>query len=110
VLKTTGWWSPHEDVALLRSGVPVMFTAEEEQGAAAVADTAIGTDLDADIRVDLTHLKVFTIDGAGAIQSGVMVLAQPGTGVEHAAAAPHRWIHSGQRALCITEQLKMLDG
>jgi len=66
VLKTTGYWSPHEDVALLRSGLPVMFTEEQEQGAAAVADTAMTTDLDEDIRVDLTHLKVFTIDGAGA--------------------------------------------
>ena len=43
-----------------------MFTEEQEQGAAAVADTAMTTDLDEDIRVDLTHLKVFTIDGAGA--------------------------------------------
>jgi len=53
----------------------VMFTEEQEQGAAAVADTAMTTDLDEDIRVDLTHLKVFTIDGADTreVDDGVSV-------------------------------------
>jgi exoribonuclease-2 len=91
LLIALGAWTKHEDLALLRSGFPVSFTQHELQAAEFVAATAISQttnvddkdndddtttsttptmstsmNLDVDeilnIRRDLTHHKVYTID------------------------------------------------
>jgi exoribonuclease II len=76
-----GAWQVHEDTALLRSGFPLSFSKEEEmaaqQVAAATAEQQPSSIPDVDdllgLRQDLTHLKVYTIDGASTseIDDGV---------------------------------------
>jgi exoribonuclease II len=54
-----GWWSPHENLFLRRSGYPIQFSKKVLE----VAQNCLNpsTDPDRD-RLDLTHLKVYTID------------------------------------------------
>lgn len=62
LLVQIGAWTKHEDIALLRSGFPTRFTADE----LAASAEALGNTHDPDhllgIRKDLRHLKVYTID------------------------------------------------
>lgn len=62
LLVQIGAWTKHEDIALLRSGFPTRFTAEE----LAASEEALSSNHDPDhllgIRKDLRHLKVYTID------------------------------------------------
>lgn len=64
LLVKLGAWEEHEDLALLRSGFPLRFTAEEE----ALGTQAFQNNHDPDdilgIRQDFRNMKVFTIDGA----------------------------------------------
>lgn len=56
-----GWWSKHENLFLLRSSYPVNFP----QKVLNVSQSRLQSppkDPDSDRRVDLTHLKVYTID------------------------------------------------
>ncbi|AFZ28119.1 exoribonuclease R [Cylindrospermum stagnale PCC 7417] len=55
-----GWWSPHENLFLRRSSIPVQFPHKVLEVAQQRLDFP-PTDLDAN-RLDLTHLKVYTID------------------------------------------------
>jgi exoribonuclease-2 len=55
-----GWWSPHENLFLRRSSIPVQFPNKVLEVAQQRLDSP-PTDLDTN-RVDLTHLKVYTID------------------------------------------------
>ena len=68
LLVALGAWSKHEDISLLRSGFPVRFTNEQ----LAIATTATTSTHDPDsilgIRKDLTHQKIYTIDGASTYE------------------------------------------
>jgi len=55
-----GWWSPHENLFLRRSSIPVQFPSKVLEVAQQRLDFP-PADLDSD-RLDLTHLKVYTID------------------------------------------------
>ncbi|HLP90607.1 MAG TPA: ribonuclease R family protein [Nostocaceae cyanobacterium] len=55
-----GWWSPHENLFLRRSSVPVQFPNKVLEVAQQRLDSP-PTDLDTN-RLDLTNLKVYTID------------------------------------------------
>ncbi|MBD2441417.1 ribonuclease catalytic domain-containing protein [Nostoc sp. FACHB-110] len=60
LLVDLGWWSPYENLFLRRSSIPVQFTSKVLEVAQQRLDSPT-TDLDAN-RLDLTHLKVYTID------------------------------------------------
>ncbi|WP_413171900.1 ribonuclease catalytic domain-containing protein [Anabaena azotica] len=55
-----GWWGPHENLFLRRSSIPVQFPNKVLEVAQQRFDFP-PTDLDTN-RMDLTHLKVYTID------------------------------------------------
>jgi len=55
-----GWWSPHENLFLRRSSIPVQFPSKVLEVAQQRLDFP-PADLDRD-RLDLTHLKVYTVD------------------------------------------------
>ncbi|MBC5794196.1 VacB/RNase II family 3'-5' exoribonuclease [Sphaerospermopsis sp. LEGE 00249] len=55
-----GWWSPHENLFLRRSSIPVQFPSKVLEVAQQHLDFP-PADLDTN-RLDLTHLKVYTID------------------------------------------------
>ncbi|MDZ8107591.1 MAG: ribonuclease R [Nostoc sp. DedQUE12a] len=55
-----GWWSPHENLFLRRSSIPVQFPQKVLEVAQQRLDFP-PTDSDTN-RLDLTHLKVYTID------------------------------------------------
>jgi exoribonuclease-2 len=55
-----GWWGPHENLFLRRSSIPVQFPNKVLEVAQQRLDFP-PTDLDTN-RLDLTHLKVYTID------------------------------------------------
>ncbi|MBD1214031.1 MAG: VacB/RNase II family 3'-5' exoribonuclease [Dolichospermum circinale Clear-D4] len=55
-----GWWGPHENLFLRRSSISVQFPHKVLEVAQERLDFP-GTDLDTN-RLDLTHLKVYTID------------------------------------------------
>ncbi|MEA5618053.1 ribonuclease R family protein [Cronbergia sp. UHCC 0137] len=55
-----GWWSPHENLFLRRSAIPVQFPNKVLEVAQQSLDFP-PTDLDPN-RLDLSHLKVYTVD------------------------------------------------
>ncbi|TAF04438.1 MAG: RNB domain-containing ribonuclease [Nostocales cyanobacterium] len=55
-----GWWSPHENLFLRRSSIPVQFPNKVLEVAQQNLDSP-PADLDTN-RLDLTHLKVYTVD------------------------------------------------
>lgn len=60
LLVDLGWWSPHENLFLRRSAIPVQFAPKVVEVAQQRMDSP-PPDLDTD-RLDLTHLKAYTID------------------------------------------------
>ncbi|MBW4633861.1 MAG: ribonuclease R [Iphinoe sp. HA4291-MV1] len=60
LLVDLGWWSPHENLFLRRSSIPVQFASKVLE----VAQQRLESHLpDRDVnRLDLTYLKVYTID------------------------------------------------
>ncbi|MBD2448325.1 VacB/RNase II family 3'-5' exoribonuclease [Nostoc sp. FACHB-152] len=60
LLVDLGWWSPYENLFLRRSSIPVQFPSKVLEVAQQRLDSPT-TDLDAN-RLDLTNLKVYTID------------------------------------------------
>jgi len=60
LLVELGWWSPHENLFLRRSQIPVHFRREVLEVAQQCLDSP-PPDPDLE-RLDLTHLKVYTID------------------------------------------------
>ena len=98
LLVRMGVWRKHENLALLRSGFPVRFTAAEEESAGRVAtesnenknddpETILG------IRNDYRSQKVYTIDGASTkeIDDGLGVEVIDGT--ESGEKRYRYWIH-----------------
>ena len=59
-----GLWSPHENIPLLRSEIPVAFTLAARQQAEQILQSDPEDLFKDPIRVDYTHLKPITIDGA----------------------------------------------
>ncbi|MEA5575569.1 ribonuclease R family protein [Anabaena sp. UHCC 0451] len=55
-----GWWSPHENLFLRRSSIPVQFPNKVLEVAQQNLDSP-PADLDTN-RLDLTHLKAYTVD------------------------------------------------
>lgn len=64
ILVALGAWSKHEDLALLRSGFSVRFSAKELNAAEKASKSERDPDDLLGLRQDLRHLKVFTIDSA----------------------------------------------
>ena len=62
LLIALGAWSKHEDLSLLRSGFPILFTDKQLQAAETAAQDTADVDELLGIRRDLTHHKVYTID------------------------------------------------
>lgn len=60
LLVDLGWWSPNENLFLRRSAIPVQFPIKVLEVAQQRLDSP-PSDLETD-RLDLTHLKVYTID------------------------------------------------
>lgn len=60
LLVDLGWWSPYENLFLRRSSIPIQFPNKVLEVAQQRLDFP-PTDLDAN-RLDLTHLKAYTID------------------------------------------------
>ncbi|NJM69167.1 MAG: VacB/RNase II family 3'-5' exoribonuclease [Scytonema sp. RU_4_4] len=59
LLVDLGWWGQHENLFLRRSSIPVQFASKVLE----VAQQRLESHLpDRDNRLDLTHLKVYTID------------------------------------------------
>ena len=90
LLVQLGAWDKHEDLALLRSGFPIRFTAAEEQAASHAVqqrmvkgdddnsddlDFVADTDTRLGLRQDLRHHKVYTIDSVSTseIDDGLSV-------------------------------------
>jgi exoribonuclease II len=84
-------WSPHENLFLRRNQVPIQFpqriTEMAHSRLATAIDPAQIDDADGD-RLDLTHLKVYTIDDASTSE------IDDGLSVEFLPDGQHRlWIH-----------------
>jgi exoribonuclease-2 len=81
-----GWWSPHENLFLRRSSIPVQFPHKVVEVAVALVDSP-PVDRDVD-RLDLTHLKVYTIDDESTQE------IDDGLSVERLADGSYKlWIH-----------------
>ena len=81
------WWNPHENLFLRRSQIPVQFSPKVLTVAQQCLDSH-PTDADADRRLDLTHLKVYTIDDESTEE------IDDGVSVEYLASGQQRlWIH-----------------
>jgi exoribonuclease II len=78
LLVELGWWDIHENIHLRRSQTPVHFS-HKMQTVAHELLTNPPVDLDASRRVDLTHLKVYTIDDESTqeIDDGLSVEGLP---------------------------------
>ncbi|KAK3266373.1 hypothetical protein CYMTET_24995 [Cymbomonas tetramitiformis] len=95
ILVRCGQWGPHHfhDGLLRRAGVTPHFSEEVEKAAeelaeAAAIDGALSADKNLENRVDLTHLKVFTIDDALTVE------IDDGISVEALSDGRHRiWVH-----------------
>lgn len=61
LLVELGWWNLHENLFLRRSSYPVQFPKKVLEVAQSYLESS-PPDLDQDSRLDLTHLKVYTVD------------------------------------------------
>ncbi len=81
-----GWWGPHENLFLRRSLIPVQFPNKVIEVAQQCLDFP-PTDLDAN-RLDLIHLKVYTIDDESTTE------IDDGLSWEILPSGQHRlWVH-----------------
>jgi exoribonuclease II len=80
-------WSPHENLLLRRSRVPVSFPPKVVELSQAYMQAA-PEDLDLGDRLDLTHLKVYTIDDESTIE------IDDGLGIEYLPDGRQKiWVH-----------------
>jgi exoribonuclease-2 len=95
LLVTTGVWNKHENLQLLRSGLPVRFTEAEDRAAREAADNGQDPDEILGIRRDYRSQKVFTIDGASAseIDDGLSVEAINDGNDGRSSPRYRYWIH-----------------
>jgi exoribonuclease II len=77
LLVDVGWWSSHENIFLLRSQIPVTFSEKVLQ--VAKNYISIQADINDPLRLDLTGLKVYTIDDESTteIDDGISVETLP---------------------------------
>lgn len=105
LLTRIGAWTKHENLVLLRSGFPIHFSDMEKAAATALAaaceDNEGTTDPDSllQLRKDLRHQKVYTIDSASTteIDDGLAVeeieVGPQGAGGEQRSKSYRYWIH-----------------
>lgn len=88
LLVDLGIWTVHENLALLRSNAPTVFSEQLLNYAETLAQSGITDNV---VRVDLTHLQVYTIDDASTreIDDG---LSWDGRKVWIHIADPTRWV------------------
>jgi len=88
LLVDLGIWTVHENLALLRSNVPTAFSASLLSYAETLTQSGITDDA---VRLDLTHLQVYTIDDASTreIDDG---LSWDGRKLWIHIADPTRWV------------------
>lgn len=98
LLVELGHWSPHENLELRRRQLPTSFSEQILDAAPTSAEDA-PIDQDAERRLDLTHLKVYTIDDESTreIDDGLSVetLADGQQQLWIHIADPTRWIQLG---------------
>ena len=87
LLVDLGWWSKHENLFLRRSSYPVNFSKKVLEVAQSCLQSPLN-DPDAD-RLDLTHLKVYTIDDESTEE------IDDGLSIEYLGdeRSPRLWIH-----------------
>jgi len=99
LLVRMGVWKKHENLALLRSGFPTRFTADEDAAADRVAAESMKDQIDEPdtllgIRSDFRSQKIYTIDGASTKEIddglGVEVIKEEG---ETSKNRYRYWIH-----------------
>ncbi len=94
MLVALGVWSPHENLPLRRSGIPVSFPPDLEATAQVLLNTSLP---DTAARHNLTHLHTYTIDDATTRD------IDDGLSVEWLEADRHRlWIHIADPSRWIT--------
>ncbi|MGB2927200.1 MAG: ribonuclease R family protein [Limnothrix sp.] len=73
-----GWWSRHENLHFLRSGYPSKFS-QKVLDVSHSRNSSPPSDLDADNRLDLCYLKIYTIDdeSTSEIDDGLSVETLP---------------------------------
>jgi exoribonuclease R len=88
-------WEKHENLALLRSGVPLRFTEAEDQVARDAANSTRDPDEVLGIRRDLREQKVFTIDSASTseIDDGLGVEVIEDSNQSSRSPRYRYWIH-----------------
>ncbi len=98
VLVDLGHWQPHENLLVRRKQLPLTFAPQVLD----VTQSRLATpppDLDAALRVDLTHLKVYTIDDESTREIddglGVEILEDGRQKIWIHIADPTRWIQLG---------------
>ena len=90
------WWNPNENLFLRRSQIPVQFSPKVMTVAQQCLDS-IPDDADADHRLDLTHLKVYTIDDESTEE------IDDGLSVEYLPTGQQRlWIHIADPSRLVT--------
>lgn len=90
------WWNPNENLFLRRSQIPVQFSPKVLTVAQQCLDS-IPDDADADHRLDLTHLKVYTIDDESTEE------IDDGLSVEYLPTGQQRlWIHIADPSRLVT--------
>ena len=87
LLVQIGWWSEHENLFLLRSSLPINFSSKVSNVAQSRLQSP-SDDVNSD-RLDLTHLKVYTIDDESTTE------IDDGLSIEYVGEAktPRIWIH-----------------
>ncbi|NJN73838.1 MAG: VacB/RNase II family 3'-5' exoribonuclease [Limnothrix sp. RL_2_0] len=96
LLVSLGWWSRHENLHLLRSGFPPKFSQKVFDVAHSRISSPIA-DLDEKNRLDLCHLKIYTIDDESTSE------IDDGLSVETLADGSYKiWVHIADPTRLIT--------
>ncbi|BAW95418.1 ribonuclease II [[Synechococcus] sp. NIES-970] len=96
LLVSLGWWTAHENLALLRSGYPRKFS-QKVLDVSHARLSALPGDADADNRVDLTYLKTYTIDDESTLE------IDDGLSIETLADGRRKvWIHIADPTCLLT--------
>jgi exoribonuclease-2 len=79
LLVDLGWWSPHENLSLRRSQIPVQFPPKVVEVAQKLIESSDAGLILQESRLDLSHLKVYTIDDESTqeIDDGLSVETLP---------------------------------
>jgi exoribonuclease-2 len=93
LLVKAGVWTQHENLDVIRRGVAIAFDDFIKAEAQKCLESPCA-DADAELRVDLTHLKAFAVDDASALEIDD-ALSVDGDMVWVHVADPTRWIQCG---------------